>query len=107
MLHLHSTPLQLAFDRGLPMLALWLALMILFWLHVWRAQERTAETGDTNRYGILLGASGALSGFLLSSIVNYNFGDSEVVMLFWWLMGVVLVLDGSDTMPNHVTSATN
>ena len=106
MLHLHSTPLQLAFDRGLPMLALWLVLMILFWLHVWRAQERATETSDTNRYGILLGASGALTGFLLSSIVNYNFGDSEVVMLFWWLMGVVLVLDGSDTMPNHVTSPT-
>ncbi len=32
MLHLHSTPLQLAFDRGLPMLALWTWMMIAFWL---------------------------------------------------------------------------
>jgi O-antigen ligase len=37
MLHLHSTPLQLAFDRGLPMLALWLWMMILFWLTIARA----------------------------------------------------------------------
>lgn len=92
MLHLHSTPLQLAFDRGLPMLALWLLMMILFWIYLVRAQARAAEMSHTNAYGILLGASGALTGFLLSSFVNYNYGDSEVVMLFWWLMGASLVL---------------
>lgn len=92
MLHLHSTPLQLAFDRGLPMLALWLWMMILFWIHLVLAQGKAAEMSDTNTYGLLLGASGALTGFLLSSIVNYNYGDSEVVMLFWWLMGASLVL---------------
>jgi O-Antigen ligase len=99
MLHLHSTPLQLAFDRGLPMLALWLWMMILFWVNVVRAQGRAADMSDTNTYGVLLGASGALTGFLLSSVVNYNYGDSEVVMLFWWLMGVVMVLDVNDTIP--------
>ena len=95
MLHLHSTPLQLAFDRGLPTLAFWLWLMVLFWLHVDRAQSHAADSSDTNRYGILLGIEGALIGFLLSSLVNYNYGDSEVVMLFWWLMGVGLVLAGT------------
>jgi O-Antigen ligase len=92
MLHLHSTPLQLAFDRGLPMLALWLWMMILFWIHLVRAQSKAGEMSDTNTYGLLLGTSGALTGFLLSSIVNYNYGDSEVAMLFWWLMGASLVL---------------
>lgn len=81
------------------MLVLWLWMMILFWIHVVRAQGRAAEMSDTNTYGILLGASGALTGFLLSSLVNYNYGDSEVVMLFWWLMGVVMVLDANDTIP--------
>jgi hypothetical protein len=33
-----------------------------------------------------------LTGFLISSLVNYNYGDSEVVMLFWWLMGVSMVV---------------
>jgi len=95
LLHLHSTPLQLAFDRGLPMLALWLLMMILFWIYVVREHGKAAELSDTNAYGMLLGVSGALTGFLLSSIVNYNWGDSEVVMLFWWLMGVALVLSSS------------
>jgi hypothetical protein len=42
----------------------------------------------------LLGALGALSGFLLSSLVNYNYGDAEVAMLFWWLMGAAMVVAG-------------
>ena len=90
MLHLHSTPLQLAFDRGLPMLALWLWLMILFWLTIARAERRAADLSDTNHYGILLGILGALTGFLMSSLVNYNYGDAEVVMMFWFLMGVAI-----------------
>src|SRR5215211_9371544 len=87
MLHLHSTPLQLAFDRGLPVLALWLWMMIAFWLTIARAERSAADLSDTNRYGILLGTLGALTGFLISSLVNYNYGDAEVVMMFWFLMG--------------------
>lgn len=95
MLHLHSTPLQLAFDRGLPMLALWVWLMIAFWVYIARAEKNARDQSDTNSYGILLGTLGALTGFLISSIANYNYGDSEAVMLFWWLMGVALAIINS------------
>jgi hypothetical protein len=88
MLHLHSTPLQLAFDRGLPMLALWLWMMILFWNDIATNGRRASDMSDTHVYGILLGGLGGLSGMLASSLVNYNYGDGEVTMLFWWLMGV-------------------
>lgn len=97
MLHLHSTPLQLAFDRGLPMLALWLWMMILFWLTIARAERRAADLSDTNSYGILLGTLGALTGFLMSSVVNYNYGDAEVAMMFWFLMGIALSTDYADS----------
>ena len=90
MLHLHSTPLQLAFDRGLPMLALWLWMVIAFWLTIARAERSAADLSDTNSYGILLGTLGALTGFLVSSLVNYNYGDAEVAMMFWFLMGAVI-----------------
>ncbi|HEU4506880.1 MAG TPA: O-antigen ligase family protein [Pyrinomonadaceae bacterium] len=86
-LHLHSTPLQLAFDRGLPMLLLWLWMMGAFWLTLSRASRESEDAGDTNSYGILLGTLGALTAFLVSSLVNYNYGDAEVAMLFWFLMG--------------------
>jgi nitric oxide reductase large subunit len=94
MLHLHSTPLQLAFDRGLPMLVLWVWMMLLFWTDVAQAESRAADRSDTQIYGILLGGLGALTGFLASSLVNYNYGDGEVAMLFWWLMGVCVFFSG-------------
>ena len=70
------------------MLLLWLWMMILFWLTIARSETRAADLSDTNSYGILLGTLGALTGFLVSSLVNYNYGDAEAVMLFWFLMGV-------------------
>lgn len=99
LLHLHSTPLQLAFDRGLPALFLWFWIVWLFWRTASRSEKRLRETGDTNRYGILLGATGALAGFLASSLVNYNLGDGEVALVFWWLLGIVVVLSArSDSL---------
>jgi hypothetical protein len=94
MIHLHSTPLQLAFDRGLPMLAIWLWLMIAFWVYIARAEKSTRDLSDTNTHGLVLGILGALTGFLASSLVNYNYGDAEAAMLFWFLMGLAMVLAG-------------
>ena len=96
MLHLHSTPLQLAFDRGLPMLALWTWMMIAFWLFIARAEKNAADLSDTHSYGILLGTLGALTAFLASSFVNYNYGDAEVAMMFWFLMGIAVSTDYTD-----------
>jgi len=67
-------------------------LMIAFWIYVSRAEKNARNRSDTNSYGILLGILGALTGFLISSLVNYNYGDSEAVMLFWCLMGIALVV---------------
>ena len=95
-LHLHSTPLQLAFDRGLPMLVLWLWMMALFWTEIAGAEKRASDLSDTHAYGVLLGGLGGLTGFLASSLVNYNYGDGEAAMLFWWLMGVCVFFTSSD-----------
>lgn len=100
MIHLHSTPLQLAFDRGLPMLAIWLWLMTAFWLYIGQAEKAARDLSDTSAYGLLLGILGALTGFLASSLVNYNYGDAEAAMMFWWLMGLALVLAESLEPPN-------
>lgn len=108
MVGMHSTPLQLAFDRGLPALALWLWIMGAFWLTTARAERSFRDTADTNRHGLLLGATGAIAGFFASSLVNYNFGDAEVALVFWWLMGIVVVLArdiGSDHVGKVLASA--
>ena len=92
-IHTHSTPIQLAFDRGLPALLLWLWLMAVFWLVLARGERQLrAAPGEEAAHGLLLGATGALAGFFASSLVNYNFGDAEVALVFWWLMGTVVVV---------------
>jgi O-antigen ligase len=95
MLHAHSTPVQLAFDRGIPAVIFWLWLIILFWLTLARNEKFFRETTDATTHGLLLGATGALVGFFVSSLVNYNFGDSEVALLIWWLMGTVTKIDST------------
>jgi O-Antigen ligase/PDZ domain len=93
MLDAHSTPLQLAFDRGIPALLFWLWLMYAFWKLARRAEKIWRETDDAGAHGLALGIAGALAGFLASSLVNYNFGDSEVALLVWWMMGAVVILN--------------
>jgi len=92
MVPMHSTPLQIAFDRGLPALLFWLWIVGAFLLVAARAERVASDGGDTNRYGLLLGILGAVTGFFVSSLANYNFGDAEVALLFWLLMGLMVSL---------------
>lgn len=94
-IHTHSTPLQLAFDRGLPALLLWLWLLAAFWLTLARGERAARASPDAGAHGLLLGASGAFAGFCASSLVNYNFGDAEVALVLWWLMGTVVKLSAA------------
>lgn len=93
MLHAHSTPIQLAFDRGLPTLLFWLWLMFVFWRMAGRAERLWRDAPEAASHGLALGITGALAGFLASSLVNYNFGDAEVALLVWWMMAVVVRLN--------------
>ncbi|HEY0100261.1 MAG TPA: O-antigen ligase family protein, partial [Pyrinomonadaceae bacterium] len=93
-IHTHSTPLQLAFERGLPALLLWLWLLAVFWLTLTRGERAWRASADASTHGLLLGATGAFAGFCASSLVNYNFGDAEVALVLWWLMGTVVKISG-------------
>jgi O-antigen ligase len=87
--HLHSTPLQIAFERGLPALFAWLALLFLYWRALWRMARRAGGLNWIER-GLALGALGGAIGFFVSGLVHYNLGDSEVAMNFYFLMGLAL-----------------
>jgi hypothetical protein len=79
--HTHSTPIQVAMDRGLPALACYFWLIAAMLTMSWRGYRRAGESGDGVAEGTCLGCFGALIGFTLSSFTNYNFGDSETLML--------------------------
>lgn len=92
--HMHSTPLQLAVERGVPTLLLWVVLVAAYAGMLWRvARKKKSSTIDEWERGLTLGALGGLTGFVVSGMVHYNFGDSEVVMIFYFIMGLSLVVE--------------
>jgi O-antigen ligase len=99
--HLHSTPLQVAVERGLPALFVFFALLFLYARMLWRLARREPKgRGDVHEgeshwveRGLVLGALGGLAGFVASGLVHYNLGDSEVVMVFYFLMGLSLAAE--------------
>lgn len=89
--HLHSTPLQIAFERGVPALVAWLVWLALYARLLWRESRPRQPSGWVER-GLALGALGGAVGFFASGLVHYNLGDSEVVMVFYFIMGLALAL---------------
>lgn len=105
--HMHSNLLQIALERGVPALLLWLVLIFVYGQVLWRTlrrmgtgkgpQIKNIEGNPPNQEswidrGIILGALGGLVGFFISGLVHYNWGDSEVVMIFYFIMGLSLVV---------------
>lgn len=90
--HLHSTPLQIAFERGVPALLVWAAWLFVYGRMLWRLARGGLEDDWVVR-GLVLGALGGLVGFLSAGLVHYNFGDSEVVMVFYLIMGLSLAAE--------------
>ncbi len=89
--HMHSNILQIALERGVPALLLWLAFLFVYARTLWRTLRRTSGREWIER-GILLGALGGLAGFFTSGLVHYNWGDSEVVMVLFMIMGLALAV---------------
>jgi O-antigen ligase len=90
--HFHSSPIQIAVERGLLTLAAWL------WLLAGYSQVlvrllRTTGKRDWRLHGLALGMASATCAFLLGSLTDYNWGDSEVVMVFWMFVGWTLALE--------------
>jgi len=90
--HMHSDYLEIALERGVPALIVWLILLGTYARSLWRVRRRVPSEDWIER-GIVLGALGGLVGFMCSGVVHYNWGDSEVVMIFYLIMGLSLVVE--------------
>jgi putative inorganic carbon (hco3(-)) transporter len=91
--HMHNNFLQVAAEMGIPGLLIWLWLMIrLAWdaLSVYRcACNPSHPIGEGSRKEALIASSAALGAWialLIAGVGEYNFGDSEVLTLFLFIM---------------------
>lgn len=78
--HLHNVPMQIAAERGLPALAIWLWFVVVASRDLWR-QLRTGEAKAIAGAGVA-----AMVAMLVAGQFEYNFGDSEFLMLFLGLI---------------------
>lgn len=85
--HLHNVPLQIAAERGMPALAIWTWMMVTVAIGLWRSLR-------TSRYP-WLAATGlaAIAGMMGAGLFEYNFGDSEFLMLFLLLLTLPFAAD--------------
>jgi hypothetical protein len=88
--HMHSTSLQIAFERGVPALVAWIAWMYFYLRMLWRGIRRSDLAWP--EHGLLLGCFGGTIGFIAGGLVHNNWGDSEVVMIIYLFMGLSLAL---------------
>ena len=91
--HMHSNLLQIALERGVPALIVWLILLGLYVRMLWRQIHISDLDTDNFPRGLALGALGGTIGFFTSGLVHYNWGDSEVVTVFYFIMGLCLVVE--------------
>jgi hypothetical protein len=90
--HFHSTPIQVATWWGLPALVFYVAFMTILIHEIWKVGRVCKSRGDSASWGIALGVLGAVAGFNVSSLVQFNFGDGEVAMTFWLLTGIAFAI---------------
>ncbi|MCZ6514598.1 MAG: O-antigen ligase [Acidobacteria bacterium] len=81
--HLHNNMLQIAASQGLPSLAAWVWLMALWGRQLFRLRRRLGKDGDA---WIAAGALAAWLAFLVQGMFEFNFGSSEPLMLFLFLV---------------------
>ena len=78
--HLHNVPLQIAAERGLPALAAWL------WFVVAAIRELAARFRQPESRALAAAGLAAVVSMLTAGAFEYNFGDSEFLMLLLVLM---------------------
>ena len=95
--HLHNVPLHIAAERGLPALAVWLGFLALL-VRDLISRLKTPATAALAAAGLA-----AVAGMLTAGMFEYNFGDSEFLMLFL----VMITLPFAAAASTHTAESTS
>jgi O-antigen ligase len=85
--HLHNSPIHIAAERGLPALAVWLWLWVVFFREAGRVLRRLGRDRPVER-ALVAASLGGVTGFLVAGLFEHNFGDAEVAMVVYALMAL-------------------
>jgi O-antigen ligase len=92
--HLHNVPMQIAAERGLPALALWLWFVLSVVVSLFRKLQTTTYKS------LSAGGLAALACMLSAGLFEYNFGDSEFLMMLLVIITLPYAADTSEQAQN-------
>ena len=95
--HLHNNFIQIAAERGMLGLA---AFIILLGACLKKGFGVYLRISKIKRYekAVVLGCLGAVIAFIVSGLTEYNYGDSEILGLFWFMMGIIVVIGNREEL---------
>jgi len=91
--HLHNTPMQIVVERGVIGLAAWLWIFVAFFVRG-TAVLRALPAAAADDRALVLGSLAACVAFLVGGLFEYNFGDTEVLLMAVALMALPFTLAG-------------
>jgi len=82
--HLHNNILQIGAERGIPTLLAWLTFMV--WIFI--SLIRLLKNKDPTLLPFTVAALAALFALFTAGLFEYNFADSEITMLFLYMITI-------------------
>jgi putative inorganic carbon (hco3(-)) transporter len=96
--HLHNNVMQVTAERGLLGLACWLWIWVAFYRYAWHIYAGLAPgVGDAK--ALVVGSVAGVTAFHIAGLSEYTFGDSEVMMVVYFLMALPFLARRPDLIP--------
>jgi O-antigen ligase len=89
--HLHDAPMQILVERGVIGLALWVSIFAAFFSRAGSIYRALGPAAADQR-ALVLGSMAAIAAFLAAGFFEYNFGDTEVLLVACALMAVPFIV---------------
>jgi O-antigen ligase len=99
--HFHSTPLQIAVERGLPALIAWVWFVVAYLVFLVGLLRRT-RARSRFASGVVSGVLAGFVAFQTTSLVHYNLGEEPLVMVLFFYFGLALAIDRMLKTPGAV-----
>lgn len=85
--HLHNVPMHIAAERGLPALAIWIGFLVIM------ARDLARKLKTSQAPYLAAAGLAAIAAMLAAGLFEYNFGDSEFLMLLLVLVTLPYAAD--------------
>lgn len=97
--HLHNNMLLWLVTLGIGGFTVLVALFVKLWIVVRRIEKQRHEDWFTG--SVALGCLAAMAGFHVNGLFEWNFGDAEIIMVLWALVGMTLAAQKVASREEH------